>query len=331
MSAVADTPERSALVRLARLLSPEAPRSGEWLGNALGCTRAAVWKQVERLREAGIQVTAAPGQGYRLSEPIEWLDERPIRDALSPAADSLLRELRVLDWTDSTNARVKAEPRAAQHGLAVLAEGQTAGRGRRGRGWVSPFGRNVYLSLGWRFEQGAAGLGALPLAVAVAACRALDAVGLSGHRVKWPNDLQLGGRKLGGCLVEVQGDLSGPCHAVIGVGLNVTMPASAADAIDQSWADLDSALPGVSRNAVAAALLGGLLEGMDAYAADGFSSFQSDWRRLDALQGRTVSVHLEHSSARGVARGVTAQGALRVDTRDGPRQFVAGEVSVRRA
>ena len=323
-------PGRIAMVRLARLLSSETPRSGEWLGAALGCTRAAVWKQVERLRDAGIEVTAAPGRGYRLAAPIEWLDEKRIRDGLSPAARALLGELRVLDWTDSTNEQVKARPRAVQHGLAVLAEGQTAGRGRRGRGWVSPFGRNVYLSLGWRFEQGAAGLGALPLAVAVAACRALESLGLEGHGIKWPNDLQLEGRKLGGCLVEVQGDLSGPCHAVVGVGLNVAMPASAAGSIDQAWVDLESALRGVSRNAVAAALVDTLLDAMNAYAADGFSSFEPGWRHLDVLRGRPVTVHLEHSSTRGVARGVTPQGALRVDTADGPRQFVAGEVSVRR-
>lgn len=318
------------MIRLARLLSADEPRSGEWLGENLACSRAAVWKQVERLREAGIDVQAAPGLGYRLAEPVEWLDADRIRAGLSRTTRSDLRELRVLDWTDSTNARVKAEPRENQHGLAVLAEGQTAGRGRRGRGWVSPFGRNVYLSLGWRFEQGAAGLGAMPLAVAVAACRALESLGVPGPTIKWPNDLQLDGRKLGGCLVEVQGDLSGPCHAVVGVGLNVSMPGAAGRAIDQAWTELGGVLPGASRNTVAAALLQGLLDAMRSYAKDGFAAFASDWRRLDALQGRPVTVHLENSDTSGVARGVTEQGALRVDTDEGAREFVAGEVSVRR-
>src|SRR5690606_22869911 len=112
------------------------------------------------------------------------------------------------------------------------------GKGRRGRTWVSPLGRNIYFSLLWGFQNGVAALEGLSLLCAVAVVRALQRAGVDGLGVKWPNDVLRHGNKLAGILLEVQGDVTGPCRVVIGIGINVHMPASAGASIDQAYSDL---------------------------------------------------------------------------------------------
>ena len=131
--------------------------------------------------------------------------------------------------------RVEAGGRS---GLVCTAEQQTAGRGRRGREWISPFGRNLYVSTVWEFTQGAAALEGLSLAVGVAVAQALKGLGLPEVQLKWPNDIQHEGKKLGGVLLEMVGDASRQCQVVVGIGVNVAMPGAAANAIDQAWTDI---------------------------------------------------------------------------------------------
>ena len=254
-----------------------------------------------------------------------------IGNALPKRHRQSLTELSVYPSVGSTNAEIRARAPARQHAVALLAEQQTAGRGRRGRQWYSPFGRNIYLSLGWRFETGIGELSALPLLVALAAGRALAAVGLSGHAIKWPNDLLLDGRKLGGCLVEVQGDAAGPCLAVLGVGLNVRMPAETdgTDVIDQPWTDLASHLPRVSRNHMVAELLSALLDHVSRFQRQGFEPFLEDWSQWDVFAGREIDVEHPSGGIRGRARGVTVRGGLVVETSAGARELHAGEVTLR--
>jgi BirA family biotin operon repressor/biotin-[acetyl-CoA-carboxylase] ligase len=193
------------------------------------------------------------------------LESRRIRELMTAEAAGLLDYLTVLQETDSTNDAVSRLPENLQHAHAVFADRQSRGKGRRERSWHSPAGGNLYLSLGWRFDSGAAPLATLPLMVAVCICRALDRLGFEGAGVKWPNDILVEGRKLAGVLVELQSVGSGPALAIIGVGLNVVMPrASGANArIDRPWTDLarewpdGAALPG--RNRIAAGLLEELL------------------------------------------------------------------------
>jgi BirA family biotin operon repressor/biotin-[acetyl-CoA-carboxylase] ligase len=239
--------------------------------------------------------------------------------------------LRIEPVVDSTNDRLLALPASQRHRMALLAEHQTSGRGRRGRHWVSPHGRNIYLSLGWTFESGVDALGCLPLVVALAACNALAWAGLANHRVKWPNDVLLGGRKLGGCLVDVQGDASGPCHAVMGVGLNLYMPAGLpeAGAIDQPWTDLAAALPGLSRNRLAGLLLQALLEKTGQFASQGFESLQAEWQARDGLVGQQVELSHASGTIRGRVLGISDRGALRLQLSSGTGEYTAGEVSIR--
>jgi BirA family biotin operon repressor/biotin-[acetyl-CoA-carboxylase] ligase len=213
---------------------------------------------------------------------------------------------------------------------AILAEFQSAGRGRRGRRWHSPRGRNLYLSLGWKFEKPLAELGCLPLVIALCAAQALARAGLKKHRVKWPNDLLLDGRKFCGCLVEVKGDVKGPCHAVLGVGVNVHMPESeVVNDIDQPWTDLHSQLPACSRNDLAALLLEELIKQLVLFAEQGFTPFRDLWAQKDGLSGQSVNVYSGSGSLQGIARGIDDQGALLLDTGKEVLSLHVGEVSVK--
>lgn len=264
-------------------------------------------------------------------EQVELLDRDSILAEIDDRFGSPPLALRIASEVDSTNDRLLAMPASQRHRVALLAEHQTRGRGRRGRQWVSPYGRNIYLSMGWTFELGAAELGCLPLVVALAACEALARLGLKDQRVKWPNDLLLGGRKLGGCLVDIQSDVNGPCHAVMGVGLNLHMPAGLPEtaAIDQPWTDLGAALPGLSRNRLAGQLLNAMLAKTSQFARQGFQPLQAEWRARDGLAGQQVELSHASGTVRGRVLGITARGALRLQLSSGTGEYAAGEVSIR--
>jgi BirA family biotin operon repressor/biotin-[acetyl-CoA-carboxylase] ligase len=320
----------SAIIQqLAGFLSATETRSGEAIGHELGCSRTAVWKHVENLRALGIEVDAVAGQGYRLREPLELLDRVKILAAMDSASRGRLRSLRIESSLDSTNAAVRRLAIADQHATVIIAEHQTGGRGRRGRQWHSPYARNLYLSMGWMFDKALSELGCLPLVVALATARTLERMGLEGHRVKWPNDITLESRKLCGCLVEVQGDSQGPCHAVLGIGINVHMPETAlTGGIDQPWTDLHSRLPGCSRNTLAGLLLEELMSALERFSAQGFSPFNDTWEQWDGLRGRTVAVMTATGEIRGTAVGIDTSGALLLDTGGEVLKLHAGDVSL---
>ncbi len=309
--------------------------SGQELADAMGVSRTAVWKQVNRLaEEAGIEIESAKGRGYRIPGGIDLLDADRVMDAMQVRPRSLLTRLDILDTVDSTNSEVlRWVEQGASSGLVCSAEQQTAGRGRRGRQWVSPYAGNLYLSLLWEFSQGAAALEGLSLAVGVAVARALRAFGISGVQLKWPNDVLYGGAKLGGILLEMSGDAAGSCRVVVGVGLNVSMPGSAAVAIDQAWTDVKTIcgrqLP--ARNNLLAALLNELLPLMADFEQQGFARWRDEWLELDAFAGTPVVLHSGSGQSAGVARGVDERGALRLETASGVQSIYGGEISLRSA
>lgn len=319
---------------LQRLMA--GPASGDALAHESGQTRAAVWKRIEGLREAGIEIAAAPGRGYVLAQPLDLLEADAIRAGVAASAAGELAALEVAWTIDSTNSELLRRPVPSVGTSALFAERQTGGRGRRGRGWASPLAAHLYLSLARGFGGGLARLGGLSLAAGVAAAEALHALGVDAVRLKWPNDLVVvdgtGLRKLGGLLVEGGGEVAGPARAVIGLGLNVRMPAAAAAGIDQPWIDL-AQLTGATtppRSVVAAALLSHLLPALAQFDAEGLAPFLPRHARLDALAGRRVRLHGEGASADAVAIGVGSDGGLRVRGNDGAERSVhAGEVSVR--
>ncbi|HUS25045.1 MAG TPA: biotin--[acetyl-CoA-carboxylase] ligase [Candidatus Binatia bacterium] len=317
--------DRELRALLARLADGRR-HSGATLAREARVTRAALAKRIQKLETLGVEVEARFGLGYRLAQAIELLEPDLIVGAL-PAPVRARLAVEVAFGTDSTNRRLLEsggdEPRA------LLAEHQTAGRGRRGRAWHSPLGQNLYLSLAWTFAQWPPQLTALPLAVGIATAQALQQLGLAGVKLKWPNDLVVGGHKLGGILIEQRGEAAGACRAVIGLGLNVTM--AAAPGITQPWTSLAQAMAPASapsRNALAARILAHWVEMLDRFASDGFAPFASAWQALDATLGRTVTVHAD-PPYEGIARGVDASGALQVECTGGQRRVLAGDVSLR--
>jgi BirA family transcriptional regulator, biotin operon repressor / biotin---[acetyl-CoA-carboxylase] ligase len=302
--------------------------SGEQLAQLLGVSRSAVWKHVQELAAFELEVFRVPGKGYRLAAPLELLDAARIRAALAPKHRTRLQTLDVLRSVDSTNDWLGARTELAP--AACLAETQTAGRGRRGRHWVSPFGANLYLSFAWQFDELPPGFTALGMVAAIAAVRALQQLGVNEAAVKWPNDLIAGGRKLGGILVDVQGESPNRLRAVIGIGLNVQMPASASGQIDQAWTDIATLTGGApSRNALAAALLDQLFTALDLFSAQGFAAFSDDWRALDRIAGRDVVLQQHERRITGTALGVDQDGALLLRSGDQTQRFVSGDISLR--
>ncbi len=318
--------------RILRILQDGRFHSGEALGVHLGVSRAAVWKALRGLAEVGLRVDAVTGRGYRLADPLELLDGDAIGSMLSERGRELLGELHLFESTDSTNRFLMERGAAgADSGSVCLAETQQAGRGRRGRSWISPFAGNLYLSLLWRFPDGARAVQGLSLAVGVIVAQVLETLGVAEVKLKWPNDLLWRGAKLGGVLIEMAGEAGGPCYVVVGVGINVSMPSEAGAAIDQAWTDLHRAGGGrgISRNLLAAALIDALLCRLETFAATGLQPYLQPWRRLDALCEQPVVVHTPEGAIEGEGVGIDETGALRVRHATGIRTYHAGEVSLR--
>ena len=318
--------------RLLNLLSDGEFHSGEALGASLGVSRMAVWKHLKALREMGVDLTVVRGKGYCLPSSLELLDRDRILAAATPASAASLAGIEVFLEVDSTNNRLREQAlNGAPSGTVCVAETQLAGRGRRGRSWVSPFAANLYLSLLWRSATGATALGGLGLVTGIALLRALRSCGIEGAGLKWPNDILVGDAKLAGVLIDVVGESNGPCIVIVGIGVNVCMPQDEATAIDQQWTDLQQ-LSGdgcLSRNILAARTLDELMPAMETFDAEGLPPFLDEWQQSDVLRGRKVDLTLPNETITGTACGIDDVGALLVDTGHGRRRFLSGDVSVR--
>ena len=310
-------------------------RSGESLAQTLGVSRSAIWKAVATLRKQGSELHALRNRGYRLVQGSEPLEPGRIRERLARGVRDRVGRIDAVWSISSTNsallARANADPGTSE---VLLAEYQSAGRGRRGRTWLAPPGGAVCLSMSWTFREVPQDLGALGLVIGVCVVRALRRQGVGGVTLKWPNDLLVNERKLGGVLIDLRAESAGPAAVVIGIGLNLALGAEVLAQITASGTaatDLASATGGAlpARNELAAALVSGCLEGLLEFERSGLKPFIEDWRCADALRGRTISVSAPQGVARGVARGIDVRGALLVETPQGVRRFISGDVSVR--
>ncbi|MBA2778275.1 biotin--[acetyl-CoA-carboxylase] ligase [Billgrantia kenyensis] len=319
---------------LIRLLSDGEFHSGEQLGERLGVSRTAVWKQLKKLEGMDIALEAVKGQGYRLSRPIELLDGGLIVAGLSRQGRQHLARLFVEETLPSSNEFIRQRfAQGAGHGEVCLVEQQSEGRGRRGRAWSTPWGRALMLSVGWRFESGVTALEGLSLAVGVILARVLERHGAL-PRLKWPNDVLLedsAGRlgKLAGILVEISGDAAGPCEAIIGMGINFDLPDSFRDRIDQQVASLHDQVVGLSRNQLAAELLDELMPLLAGYEAAGFTSWQDEWNGRHAFHGCVIEILRGQQRIVATAENVDESGNLWVRHEGGRERLGGGEISVR--
>lgn len=318
-----------------RLLSDGRWHSGEQLAQTLAVSRAAVWKRLQGLDEWGIELQAVRGRGYRLARPIELLNVEQIRGQCPPAVRARLASIDLLPVLDSTNAWLMTQAGDVDPQIC-LAEYQTAGRGRRGRSWHSPFGTNLCLSLAWRFQELPAQFSSLGLVVGVALVEVLASLGIRELGLKWPNDLQWRGRKLAGILIEHRGEGGGPARVVIGLGLNLGMTAGQAEAIDQPWAALEEVcrecsvvMPG--RNALCGRIIAALTAALDDFAAQGFTGFSRRWQQHDLTQDKPVNLEYGGKVIHGLARGIDSEGALLLEIEGRTQRFLSGDLSLRLA
>lgn len=318
------------LFPILRLLADGRFRSGEELASHFGVTRATVWNAVKHAETLGVTIYSVRGKGYRLPQPVDFLDCEAVQIGLDGHAQRFALELH--DLVDSTNTRLtRAAAEGAPSGTCVAAELQEGGRGRRGRAWVSALGAGLTFSLLWRFSQGAAGLSGLSLAVGVGLGRALKEAGAKDVALKWPNDVLHRHRKLAGILIELQGEMLGPSAAIIGIGLNVRLPEGAAASIGQPVADLASILPGkINRSQMLALLLRHLGDVLGEFERDGFNALREEWMAQHAYHGKLVNLILPDGSSReATVLGVAEDGTLLAEAGEGLQRFSSAEISLR--
>lgn len=316
---------------LLALLSDGRFHSGEALGEKLGVSRSHIWQVIKSLSSLGVEVESVKGLGYRLPLPISLLDSHFITSGLSPATKSTLGTFELFFSIDSTNAYLMRRAReGASSGTVCFAEHQLAGIGRRGRSWVSPLGRNLYFSFLWRFPDGPARLGGLSLIIAIAIIDALESLGVTGLAAKWPNDIVSNSGKVGGILMEVAGENNGPCHVVIGIGLNIDMPRAAGNDIEQAWSNISTEQE-ISRNKVAIALLDHLFDAMKHFEVEGGRALAQRWRKYDFTYDKEVNIHLHDRVVSGIAQGVDERGFLILAHDDVLTHYSSGEISLRMA
>lgn len=310
-------------LKLLSKLSDGSFHSGESLGEDLGMSRAAISKHIKGIQEWGVDIFRVQGKGYQLSQPLIMLDETLIQSKVSNPVE-------LHPVIGSTNQYLIDNTANLQSGTVCIAEYQESGRGRRGRHWVSPFGANLYLSMYWRLDAGMAAAMGLSLVVGVAMVEALENMGLEGVKLKWPNDLYYQDRKLAGILVEMSGQAGGAAHLVIGMGMNLAMQ-DRDSAIDQPWASLSEVIgtDHIDRNVLAAEFINTLDTALKNYEIHGMQNFVERWNRLDNFIGRKVKLIMGANEVTGIERGIDEQGGVLLETEQGIKSFIGGEISLR--
>lgn len=316
---------RSALLSM---LNDAQFHSGEDLADAFSLSRSAISNHIKALCDLGIEIYSVKGRGYKLSCPIDLLSAKLIAQYLPKNKHHLLQ---VENLVTSTNDLVKELPLNIEKGHIVLAEAQSAGRGRRGRTWVSPFGSSLYMSMLWRFDHGYQAMSGLSLMIGVVLNNTLQQMGLKGCQLKWPNDVYYDGKKLAGILIEVEGQAGASTSAIIGVGLNVKLP-NDVSGIDQAFTDLAHiSAKEFSRNELAARFIDNLWNALPHFEAQGLHTFLDDWQTSDLFFNKPIKLLMGERSVEGISKGIDASGALLLESAGTITAYHGGEISVRSA
>lgn len=323
-------PQTLALQRqIIQHLADGKTHSGEVLAQQAGISRAAIAKHIHQLQQIGLDIFAVPGKGYRLAKPLQLLDVAEMKRWQSAGAPEILLQ----HLTDSTNTQLlkRLQDRVSlKKGQVIVAEAQSAGRGRRGNSWFSPFGSNLYFSMYWRLEQGIQAAMGLSLVVGIAVAQLLEEHYQCAIQLKWPNDLYVNQQKLGGVLVELTGQTHADCDAVIGIGLNIEMPIAGASEINQPFTDLTKLIDvPVDRNQLVALLQRQLIKTLQKFEAEGFNDFVAEFNRRNAYEGMTVQLTGNHELHQGVCQGVDQQGGILLLHEGQLKSYFGGELSLR--
>jgi len=310
--------------------------SGQWLGEQLGVSRAAISKHVASLGEMGLDVFSVTGKGYKLAEPLLLLDENIIQQKLHTLKQD--NKVEVHNIIDSTNSYLlRRLPNQNKNLQVCLAEYQDAGRGRRGRQWISPFGSHIYMSMYWYLEQGMAAAMGLSVVAALAVSDAIKALYQIDVQLKWPNDIYYNGVKLAGILIDLEGQALEPCHCIIGIGLNINMPTKSAEKVDQPWTDLQTAIAignseksiEIDRNELATKLIEKLSIRLQQHHSHGLNAMVNEWAKQDFYFNKPVKLITGTREKIGICRGINNQGALLLETDGQISPIYGGEVSMR--
>lgn len=319
--------ETSIPLQLIDILSDAQIHSGQQLGDILGMTRAGINKHIKTLRSWGLDIQTISGKGYKLPYSINLLNAQAIMQHTQGS------NIIVEPVIDSTNQYMLERIPSLKSGDACLAEYQSAGRGRRGRQWISPFGCNLYLSMYWKLDQGPAAAVGLSLVVGIIIAETLNKISKSKVKVKWPNDLYLNDKKLAGILVELTGKTGDAAHIIIGIGINIGMGKNNINKdkeINQEWSSLADEVDYIERNELSANIINALKDALVLFEKEGLLPFLSRWFELDNFLGRDVKLLIGERIITGIEMGINQQGALLLRQNNGEViPYIGGEISLR--
>jgi BirA family biotin operon repressor/biotin-[acetyl-CoA-carboxylase] ligase len=309
----------STTLGLLNILNDGQRHAGTEIAEILGVSRMAVWKVIQRLKNYNIGIKSEH-LGYSLESPLLLLEKSKLQKYLPkdvaldifeslPSSNDYLRNL-----TSTTSPHI------------CLAEHQTHGRGRLGRSWASPFGRNIYCSMSYVFKKDISEMAGLSLLVGILTAKALEVVDQRFKpRLKWPNDIYIDGKKVGGILIDLIAEANGTCKAILGIGLNVNMKDIPLKGVG-NWTCLEELVDQkLDRNEVAGEMINSLFKGMETFASRGFPSFLPDWKRLDFLDNKKVTLTSGQEAHSGIAKGISPQGHLFLELPQGLKQFSYGD------
>jgi len=324
---------------LLKLLADGKFHSGEKLASSLNVSRTSIWKMISRIQELGLELHSVKGKGYKLIEPLNLFEQETIIQHISSKTRDQIQDIHIFQSIDSTSSYVMELSQSGKLALGgnkvfvCLAEQQTAGKGRRGRPWISPYGHNLYFTLAREFNTGISELEGLSLVIALAVTRVLARNQIHGLGIKWPNDILWQGRKLAGILLEISGDPTGLSQVIIGLGLNINANPDAMVNVDQAWVDIKTISGKVpDRNKLAAELIVEIIKMVDEFENNGFTAFKTEWDENDALRDKEVELKTHSNQSTGIlgkVMGVNNQGALLLQTEKGIEIFHGGELSPR--
>lgn len=305
---------------LLRILADGQFHSGAVLADTLSVSRTTIWQRIGELQAQGFPIDCVRGRGYHLAQVIELLDLELLNKGLAPNNVWQLHYEPVL-----TSTMDYWDKQALPHAQVCIAELQLKGRGRQGRSWINPFATTLTFSVTWQFHKSMTQLSGLSLAVGVMLRRVLN---LPHIQLKWPNDLVVEGKKLGGILIELRGEMQGPCTAIIGIGFNFSLKPMDAKYIDKPWCDLKSLAgnPHQSRNELLLKMLHELQIGLTQFSEDGFSAFQNEWSAVDSLFGKQITLESASGDITGIVKGVDDSGQLILEQGGLTRLCASGEI-----